>query len=417
MSKRQTTVLFISALVFLWLVGCSRNGDGSAIPTSGSAASANVSGNFNAVPSTPPSSSQPEITPTSTTPASPKPSAPPTSSIKQVSFSPVTALRLADSKIGWAGGEGWIARTDDGGKSWTTQWEHPYIINQLFALNSKEAWATLDIGDAKGLQLLHTTNGGKKWIEEGNVPNQAFLHFVSSKEAFSGNARTTNGGHTWTTFAVPDSLVGDAYFHDRNNGWAVTYEENAFRIMHSTDGGATWRSAMSRATVSPVTGVVIRSAGKKDAWVELVGDSGMSQTSYSLLHTVDGGQTWIPVLANNQAGSGPAPGYELGKTTKVPHNFGAGPGTLYVVNSQVAFMGGKCMPCDLPNSMGKTLDGGKTWVNLPAKFVGYGSQQIAAVDAKHIWWINNDNTEPSILYTSSDGGKHWNKVHTFVKTP
>ncbi len=65
--------------------------------------------------------------------------------------------------------------------------------------------------------------------------------------------------------------------------------------------------------------------------------------------------------------------------------------------------------------MGKTIDGGKTWVNLPSKFPGFGTQQVAAADADHVWWINTDSTEPSVMYTSSDGGKHWNKVHTFDK--
>jgi hypothetical protein len=42
------------------------------------------------------------------------------------------------------GGEGWIARTNDGGKSWKTQLQHKYIVNQLFALNDQQAWATLE---------------------------------------------------------------------------------------------------------------------------------------------------------------------------------------------------------------------------------------------------------------------------------
>lgn len=404
--------LLVASLLVLLLVGCSKSesGNGMNSSTDENTTSQATTATIPTGTSSSGIAPSPSATQTASSPASEAPPA-----TDQASLGKVTALRLADFQSGWAGGEGWIARTDNGGKSWTKQLEHKYIVNQLFALNRNEAWAALDIGDSKGLQLLHTTNGGKRWITDGSVPNHDFLHFVTSKEAFSGNARTTDGGHTWTTLKVPDSIAGDAYFHDRNNGWAVTQGTNKFNIMRTTDGGKTWRSAMSRATVSPVTGVVIRSAGNNDAWVELIGDSGMSQTSYSLFHTADGGRTWIPVLANNQAGSGPAPGYEMDKPTKVPHNKGAGPGTLYVVNSQTAFMGGKCMACDLPNTMGKTLDGGKTWVNLPAEFAGYGEQYIAAADAKHIWWINSDNTESSIMYTSSDGGRNWNKTYTFAK--
>jgi photosystem II stability/assembly factor-like uncharacterized protein len=335
---------------------------------------------------------------------------------QQVTMGTITALRLADFQTGWAGGEGWIARTDNGGESWVTQLDHNYIVKQLFALNNKSAWATLDSGNPKSLLLYQTSDGGKTWSEAGTVPNSGYLHFISKKEAFSGNARTTDGGKTWVTLSVPDPIVGDAYFHDRSNGWVVTQGGDKFNFLHTTNGGKSWHYVKSKATVALVTGVVIRSAGKNDAWIELIGGSGMSQTSYSLFHTMDGGKTWLPVLANAGAGSGPAPGYKTDEKTKVPANAGSGPGTLYVVNTKTAFMGGVCMACENSNTMGKTFDGGKTWVNFKAEFPGYGTQQIAAADANHIWWINTDYTAPSVMYKSSDGGKHWSKVHTFDKT-
>jgi len=385
----------LTAMFILLLVGCTQTGN-TTIDT----------------PVVSPSSSSttvPSVSPTAS------PATSPTSSNKPVSIGKVTALRLANFQTGWAGGEGWIARTDDSGKSWSTQLEHKYIVNQLFALNSHEVWATLDTGNSSNLKLVHSSDGGKQWSDSGIVPNRGFFHFITSQEGFSGNSYTKDGGKSWSAFMVPNAIVGESYFHDRSNGWAVTQGKDKFNIMRTTDGGQTWRSAMSRGSTVSVTGTVIRSAGKNDAWVELIGDSGMSQTSYSLFHTEDGGKSWIPVLANNQAGSGPAPGYEAGQETKAPHNTGSGPGTLYVVNPKVAFMGGQCMACDLANTMGKTTDGGKTWINLSAEFPGYGIQQLAAADAQHIWWINTDNSESSVMYISSDGGIHWTKVHTFAK--
>lgn len=398
---RMFAVTVAAACLFAVLFACSNNGN------SGPAPSSPTSG-------TPaPSVVSPESAPPSS-PAQDEQLAEPEAG--KIPTSQVTALRLADFQSGWAGGEGWIARTDDAGKTWSTQWNEPYTVRQLFALNGQEAWATIDTGDAQSLRLLQTTNGGKTWTEAGTAPNREFLHFVSSKEAFSGSARTTDGGKSWTELKTPAGVLGAPYFHDRNNGWAVTSAEGRFSIQRTTDGGQTWRSVLKRDTVAPVTGTVIRSAGKDDAWVVLVGDSGMSQTSYSLFHTADGGKTWIPVLANNQAGSGPAPGFQMDEK-KVPSNAGSSPGTLYVVDPKTAFMGGVCSACDLPNTMGKTIDGGKTWTNLSAEFAGYGTQLIAAADAGHIWWINNDQTEPSVLYTSSDGGLHWNTAHTFAKSP
>jgi len=290
--------------------------------------------------------------PTDSTPSPSAPSTgeagattPPPVSAAETPRGPVTALRLADFKSGWSGGEGWIARTDDAGRTWKTQWKQTGTVRQLFALNGREAWATVESGDAGGLKLLHTSDGGKKWQETGTSPNGGFLHFVSSREGFSGNARTTDGGRTWTDSKKPEGTVGEAYFHDRDNGWAVASSNGKFSVQRTTDGGQSWQPALIRVTEAPVTDAVIRSAGKKDAWVVLVGDSGMSQTSYSLFHTSDGGDSWIPVLANNQAGSGPAPGFGMDEK-HVPRNNGNGPGAFYVVGPKVAFMGGICSACD-----------------------------------------------------------------------
>ncbi|WP_276356171.1 WD40/YVTN/BNR-like repeat-containing protein [Cohnella caldifontis] len=326
----------------------------------------------------------------------------------------VYAVRMADPQTGWTGGDGWIARTTDGGKHWTVQLRPQFRVLQIFALNANKAWATLDIGDKRGAKLIRTTDGGKTWTDAGVVPSYGFFHFVSDKEAFSSRFRTTDGGKTWTALPTPGKLAGEAYFHDAANGWAVTNGTKGFSILRTTDGGQSWKTVFTRDSIVLPTDAIIRSAGKNDAWVELVGNAGMSQRSYSLFHTTDGGKTWQPVVANSGAGSGPAPGFAMDEN-KVPRNGGSSPGTLYVVNTRVAFLGGQCQACDNPNTLGKTTDGGKTWKNLTPQYPGYAPQQIAATDADHVWWINADSVEPSRMYVTSDGGKHWTLTHTFDK--
>ncbi|HET7658055.1 MAG TPA: YCF48-related protein, partial [Bacillales bacterium] len=263
-------------------------------------------------------------------------------------------------------------------------------------------------------KLIKSLDGGRHWETAGGVPNDAFLHFVSKDEAFSANAETFNGGKTWRNLPIPKNTVGNAYFHDQNNGWVVTKGTNTFHVERTTDAGKTWHIVMTRKTAAPLTGVIIRSAGSDDAWVECIGDSGMSQTSYSLFHTTDGGKNWKTVIANSTAGGGPAPGFSMNDYDG-PHNAGSAPGPLYVVNSKVAFMAGKCPACNEPNSIGWTKDGGKTWVNGKAKFKGYGPELLAIANAKQGWWIttNNHDQKTSTMYTTSDGGEHWTKVHVF----
>jgi len=328
----------------------------------------------------------------------------------------VTALRLVDAKSGWTGGEGWIARTDDGGKSWKPQYSGgSFTVKQIFALSGDKVWATLDAGSADSLKLIRSTDGGAHWSEVGTVPNAAFLHFTNDTTAFSGNAMTTDGGKTWKKLSVPDGTVGDVYFHDANNGWAVQAAGGEYRFLHTADQGKTWTTVMKRASELSPNGAVIRSTGKNDAWIEVVGDSGMSQTSYALFHTTDGGKTWLPAIVKVTAGAGAPPGFSNDDRDKYPTGTGAAPGMLYVVNPQTAFMGGFCGACDKANSIQSTTDGGKSWSASKEEFAGYQGQFIAATDAKHVWMVTSDTTEPSAVYTSADGGKSWKKVHAFDK--
>ncbi|MFK4342803.1 photosystem II stability/assembly factor-like uncharacterized protein [Paenibacillus sp. RC253] len=337
----------------------------------------------------------------------------------KVRMDDVTALRLIDGKSGWIGGKGWIARTDAGtsgsaGAAWDVQYQGQGTVQQIFALNGQQAWAVV----ADSGTLLATQDGGQRWESTGTVPKQGqagFLHFVSSKEGFSGNQYTKDGGQTWSALPVPDHTVGEPYYHDQQNGWAVTQsKEGSFRILHTMNGGQKWTTVLSRTTEAPLNGVIIRSVERGNAWIELVGDTGMNQTSYSLWHTADSGQSWRAVLANATAGGGPAPGISQ-QDHQVPKNEGAAPGMLYAVNSSTALMGGYCAPCDKPNTIGWTNDGGKTWNNGKQSFDGYGSQQIGMANAKEGWAIFSDSEKAPVMYTTSDGGQHWTQSHVFDK--
>ena len=75
-----------------------------------------------------------------------------------------------------------------------------------------------------------------------------------------------------------DSLLCDATFVDRENGWAVGIKGT---IIHSTDGGKTW-SAQSSGTEKNLVSVTFPDL--RNGWV--VGEFG------TILHTEDGGASW-----------------------------------------------------------------------------------------------------------------------------
>lgn len=337
---------------------------------------------------------------------------------KSVSANPttgkVTAVSLVNFNKGWTGGEGWIAKTDDKGNNWKVQYKGTGTVNQLYSIDDQQAWAVIsESSSSEGKpKLLKTSDGGKTWITMGPLPNNSYVHFISATEGFSGNAATTDGGLTWTTKWSPTNTVGEAFYFDSKHGWAVTLEKEQFRVVRTLDGGRTWKAVMTRKTEGNLTDAVIRSEGTDDAWVECIGDSGMSQTSYSLFHTEDRGRTWKTVLVNSTAGGGPAPGFPLDYKDS-PKNAGSKPGPLFTVDTQTAYLGGYCPACDKPNTLGWTHDGGTTWTNGKAEFPGDAGALIGFSDARHGWWICSDNKEPSVLYTTSDGGNNWDKVHTF----
>ncbi|MDP4084442.1 MAG: hypothetical protein Q8934_07465 [Bacillota bacterium] len=360
------------------------------------------------------SSSQTSVTPTDsgkTTKTTPATQVKNTSTKSKVNMSMVTAVRLADFSSGWVGGNGWMAKTTTGGKSWTVVYQGSGTVQQIFALNHSDVWAAVNQG-GNNVRLLKSADGGQHWAVIGIIPCNAYLHFTSKNTALCGNYFSQNGGETWRALSIPKNVVGEAYFHDVKNGWSVTQSKNTFYVNRTRDGGKSWSGVMSKSLFSPINGALIRSTGKDDAWVELIGGTGMTQTSYTVLHTIDDGSSWKTVIANSTAGGGPAPGFSQ-NYNKGPNNKGSKPGPLYVVNPQVAFMGGTCPACDNPNSIGWTKDAGKTWVNSTVALTGYGDSYLAISDENHGWWITTENEKPSRMYTTSDGGVHWNLVHIF----
>ncbi|MFE5318798.1 WD40/YVTN/BNR-like repeat-containing protein [Paenibacillus sp. NPDC056579] len=338
----------------------------------------------------------------------------------------VSAVQFISPTEGWAGGPGAVLHTKDGGVTWEKQYGGSGNVESFSFLNSSTGWALMrplqgsgspaQDGKPAPAVLLHTVNGGAKWTELTNsAPISKSFRFISEKEGFSGSRYTSDGGATWTSLPVPANIKGEPYYVSKDLGWAVTMKQPDYQIQLTKDGGKTWKTVWTHATVSQVTQAVIQATNAQDVWVLLIGESGMSQTSYTLLHSKDEGKAWKTVVAHSTAGGGPAPGYKTEEQVG-PKGPGTKPGQLLAINSDTAYLFGECPPCgDYGTvSAGWTRDGGTTWTNGEQQIPGLNAQ-ASFISDKQGFLLAGSSNMTSTLYKTEDGGKKWTAVQSFGK--
>ena len=175
---------------------------------------------------------------------------------------------FVDANNGWAVGEaGTIAKTTDGGITWTNRAMPPYTGNGLVNFRPQQLTAVqflnLNVGYATGFNgaVLKTTDGGINW----NYINGPFGPMSSTSK-----------------------IIYNLYFFDVNNGWIVGDVINASsaNIYKTTDGGTTWTAA----TNFPVLG--------NNLWgIDFVNPSigYISGANGKVIKTTDGGTTWTDI--------------------------------------------------------------------------------------------------------------------------
>jgi photosystem II stability/assembly factor-like uncharacterized protein len=205
-------------------------------------------------------------------------------------------IDFATDRVGWVVGDGdqsnnygVIYRSEDGGSSWTLQYETGDldILYDVAALNGKSAVAVGALGN-----ILYTRDGGQTW-REGTRPTSTLLsavEFTGTVGWVAGNGATVersgDGGRTWVDRSPEpgyDAAFMDVSFADADNGWVVGFYSDVF---HTTDGGVTWK----RQTVQGAGDLAflsVQAISPTVAWI-----SG-GPTEAFVARTTDGGQTWI----------------------------------------------------------------------------------------------------------------------------
>lgn len=297
------------------------------------------------------------------------------------------------------------------------------LFQQIHMFNASTGWAmTYDLSDNS--RVLQTTAGVTHWRDvtpaTGNRnsiiggtdffdPLTAWVAVAVTDNLFVVY-RTHDGGKTWQKAQVPDQFVGvsQIFFLNAQAGWillgkgAATGSE-AVDVLHSSDGGATWKilsvsnyTTGNNPTALPFGGDKsgLSFVNETTGWVT---GSSTADNFACLYATHDGGATWrhqaIPIPANASQVS-----------TFPPVFFNATSGLL---------------PTIIPSLEGQSIiiyvthDGGASWSATGVVPASATAGTIAFVDAMHGWIASNsfdvksNRYIQSTVYSTSDEGKHW----------
>lgn len=330
------------------------------------------------------------------------------------------SISMKSTTVGWGITRHSIFRTEDGGRQWLDVSPQQLPVSSIgaFFLDADTAWVSFrEEGDGSS-GLARTTDGGKTWtIATRSAPMNPVYRFTNQHDGWcksvdigAGNAyirlfRTTDGGTTWNS--VPGivhlcNICGDTLSVAAER-FIVTYGDRArdpggvVRLSRSPDLGRTWHSIhLPLPTPSyRLYHIVPRSPvffGREDGIMPVFmvkhGGSEGDITALSIYSTRDGGVHWKAapsVLDNVDSFADPDIVSPLVAVVRCGHNlcvtrdggahwaaigsnldFARNPSGKYV--SQVDFVNertGWALLIDQPGrSLWRTDDGGRSWIEL-----------------------------------------------------
>ncbi|MGB2697838.1 MAG: YCF48-related protein [Candidatus Zixiibacteriota bacterium] len=208
------------------------------------------------------------------------------------------SVSFVDENYGWVGARSYdwqftLFHTTDGGNSWVKQ-KLPYSnsaigLGKVFFIDRNNGWVVGSVGI-----IAHTTDGGKSWSLKERVVSHAFheLQFVDINHGsiYGGGyfLRTTDGGENWSL----STGVGGFHFFDSLNGFAdIGIEYGKSDIVQTSDGGVTWNKVADR----PANTGGIAYVDFEKWWGLVYISQPFTDSLFSwIVHTTDAGKNWTP---------------------------------------------------------------------------------------------------------------------------
>jgi photosystem II stability/assembly factor-like uncharacterized protein len=271
---------------------------------------------------------------------------------------------------GWGVTETQIIRTNDGGITW-------YNVTPV------------DVTETGYSVDTFALDNNRVWVQQpdfNNFPNSGFLY------------RTTDGGMTWGTTAVPFSRA-KIRFLDAHNGWAladlgVGAGSNAVAVYQTTDGGTTWNQTYINDPNNANAGDSLPLGGLKyfltpltmqTAWI---GGIVYAPGTVYLFRTEDAGLTWRQV-------SVPLPkGAENSELTIEQ---------VSMVTATDAYLAIRTTSDDIHLAVYVSNDGGRTWSLTPTLIPEAGSADFLSATEAVVY-----NGEQ--FYVTRDAARTWSMI-------
>jgi len=138
-----------------------------------------------------------------------------------------------------------IARTQDGGETWSLVYNNPVDGNFIRESMNSITFVNETVGFAVGGKgrVVKTMDAGVTWadINLSTTQDLSIVYFYNDHVGFIAGSnvlfKSTDGGNTW--FPINQDLykINDLHFYNTNHGIATTSEG---ALLKTTDGGGTW---------------------------------------------------------------------------------------------------------------------------------------------------------------------------------
>lgn len=232
-------------------------------------------------------------------------------------------LHAVHDRLVWAAGRGGVvARTTDGGATWTADsipGAASLFLIAIRALDQRRAWVLgTAFGGASAARIYRTDDGGKSWrLQYENTTPGVFFDGMAFWDANNGIAFgdplegrftllvTRDGGEHWTPVPAersPPARDGEAAFAASGTAitlggnrevWIGTGGGSTARVLYSADRGASWRAVETPAAAGPARGIFGLAFRDRRHGVAVGGDYQDREASGgNLLLSKDGGRTW-----------------------------------------------------------------------------------------------------------------------------